>query len=674
MRGIQCHIDLDWASADHIIRVEWLFKIGGKTLRLVYGLGKFTVDWLVSYWPYPAAPRPNVLITPEPNFAYLGFGTNLQIDRYSWPLAGQDVLTYDSVSTIVANTPVLPYQFPKVVTGAVDDSNILLTLYIDGLHCVAECNGMVLTTQLFPDVAQKESFYTWSNGLGIHAPTLDGAHMQELHPNGNITSCWLSIYNQAQGDLNDGNNHDYEWYGDLFATINSIEWDMFTPTDDSAYLTKINTAPTFATRTSHPRILKPGYWYRSDVPGHDFDVQEVVADTEGFVTSPQVGGYYAWYQNYDFQYQNTGKGVSTFPSGAEVILRTTMIGGSNHCRFYSRQNQDKAWVARNTFTPLGISTAIPKFLAKDNTTDIATWNDYEWGKKYNDIYSVDTVGLNFIQNKAGIRMLAKTASDPNVLGFRNHWERTVTNVFYKLENYTTYEEGFPEAFKKLRYWGNDDLYGERYGEDDYQYPFPFSDLYFDDRLDLGACGVYGNPDMGTSATPAVYFIDMNGDSEVVKANLTSSYSEPWIKQRTDGTWLISWFENGNAYTYTSANKLVSTFSEFHSQTGLGDESNIYNIQRLYLANGGTFIIGVCTDKGYPWSNHLYGWYRTADDEDWQGPYTNHKVTGYIPPIYVTELSTGYIELGWWDYDASDWVQYRTNDLKQDLTAWDLFIP
>lgn len=657
MTGIQCYIDLDWVSSDHIIRVEWVFGIGGKNVQFTYGLGKFTVDWLTLEWPLSVV-NPNIVVTPQPDFAYLGWGRPLDIDRASYPIPGQSVSIAGNFTTYLAYWTGLGYSFPKMTTGSVDDSNIYFTLNIDGNHCTATCNGLTLTTQLFPDLADSDSFISWGlAGSGTTPRTPDQGYIHEMQPNMNITSCDLSIFNQAQTITNDGGTPSASYfYGDKYATINSVKWSLYTPTDDSGYLTQINVAPTINNYQDHPQIYKPGYWYTGGA--HTADIQEVTADTEGLVTVPKGA---SWTKQYTFPYIYSGKGFTKFPTGAETIFRSIATSG-NTLQAFSRQSQESEWLGKTSFTP-SAANYIPKYLQTSNTADQATWDDYQWGKKFTTIYNIDINGQNWVQNSSEQRMLAKGTTVPTTLGYQNRWDTNISNTFASLTYDATYSPNMSENFKALRYWKNESLFSTSY-----RYQFPFSDIYFDDRLDLGACGVISDPDNGVSSVAKIAFCNLEGTSTII-ATLSGDYSEPWIWQHPDGTWVVNWFDS-DFYSFKGTDKLGGTFTQYHTQTM---DVDIYNIQKLRLANGGEFIVGNKTDVAYPFVTTLVGYYRTGWTEDWQGPYVNEALDN-PHTFYITELTTGLVELGYYDYATAAWMQYRTDNLMQDLSLWSLFVP
>jgi len=662
MNGIQCLIDLDWLSSDHIVRVEWVFFIQGKSLQVTYGCGKFGMTYAAGskYWP-PVQSNPGITLTPDASGAYLGWGRPLYMDRAVWPLSGEGVQQQANSPYPYGYLTQYGYKFPKVVTGTESDDNILLTLYIDGNNTTISCNGMTLTTQLFPDLADSDSFIPWGLvGTETVPLTPDQGSIHELQPDLSIISCNLSIFNQGGQSLvyPGGTQSASYWYGDTFAQINSITWSRYTPTDDSAYLTKVNTAVTYDNRLSHPAILKTGYWYSGGA--HLVDLQDgVVADTEGSLVAPLSG---SWSQTYQFPSMYPGRGFTSFPTGAESVFRSIISGSSNVLQFFSRQSEDSEWVAKTGFTE-GSANVIPKFLAQDNTTDQATWDDYQWGKKYTTLYSIDTFGNNFTQCAVDHQLLAKGPRTPTVLGYRNRWDANISNTFTSLSYSSTYTDNMSENLKQLRYWANDDLLSTSY-----RYTFPMSDFYFDGRLDLGACGVVGDPDYGTSSTTAVAFCNSLGSTTTI-ATISGGYVEPWLWQHDDGTWVVNWFNDGDFFSYKGSDRLGGTFTEYHTQVG---DYNLHNIQKLRLSNGAEIIAGFSTTAG-TLSSTLTGYYRTGWTEDWQGPYLNSS-QDYPLPLYITERTTGDVELGMWDYSTATWSQWTTNDSQQDLTAWDSFTP
>jgi len=635
-------------------------------MQVTYGRGKVGLSYAAGskYLP-PAQSNPGITATPDDTGGYLGWGKPLFIDRATYPLPGETPDSKDNAPRPYGYWTQYGYKFPKFVTGTESDDNILLTLYVDGIHTLIECNGMTLTTQLFPDLASEDSFIPWGLAGSETVPlTPDSGSIHELLPDLSIGSCSLSIFNQGQVDLvyPGGTRSASYWYGDTYATINSVEWNCFSPTDDSGYLTQINTAVTFANAVSHPQIYKTGYWYTGGA--HLFDLQDgVVADTEGVITAPLAS---SWSNSYLFPSQNPGKGFVHFPTGAESIFRNIYSGAQTLNRFYSRQSENAAWVEKTTFNE--ISNIIPKFLDENNSTDEATWDAYQWAKKYTTIYSIDTVGQNFISRGINQMLFAKSPSAPSSLWHRNNFTTNISNTF-AIQGYSaTYSGKFPEMMKKMRYWKNESLQNSGV----YRYPFAFTDWWVDDRFDQGAVGVVGNPDYGTTATSAIVFCNMDGETIVIKDDPVG-FVCPWLQQLNDGRWLVSFFEDGAYFGYVSDDKMGTSFSQIKTQT-IGADTDLHSIQHLHLKDGGEFVIGIQPVAAYPFVAELIGWYRSGLLDDFAGPYLNFALDYDFTAFYTCERDDGLVEIGYWNYDTGAWIQYTSDDIMQNLSLWNLFVP
>lgn len=655
MYGITCNIDFDWLGDDHFIRLIWDFTISnGENLSITYGLGRFgmQMDAGSSVWP-PSSDTRNLSLQAE-TYSYLGMGNQVYLDRSTYPETGE---TLQSDLKTYYNSYQHGYQFPWMDTGTADDSEIKLSVYVDGLNCTAECGGLSVTSKIFPD--QAPGAFTIFPTTSIPEPGNVG--LTALQSNLSITQCNLTILNfvgdyaEAYSSYSPAN-----YFYKKFASIYEVQWSVYSPTDDSSFISALNDNYDYTDNDILPKIVKPQYWYRQSPANTTHLKDDIVTYDYAYLDDFNTN----WRQTYSLCPQQSGKHVISLNNGADMMVRKIDDSGIIRHKMIYRKSQNQAWIIDGgALSDTSPARQQPRYFL-DSTTK-TTWDSYDWFKP-NSLYNFLTEGSNYVgrgvDNKAFFKSPWQAASF-----YRNRWENANLYAPFLQTYNATYTDLYPEMMKKLQLWANDDIKTSGV----YRYQFPFEDWYVDHRWDQGAVGIIGTPDYDLASDAAIAFCDLNGESVVIST--ITGYACPWLYQHPAGNWVVNYFNNGNFYSWMNDSKLKGTFSSLHEQTGLGTYAELHTIESIILKNGSEFIVGIYSGIG-DLHGKLIGWYRTGKDSDLEGPYLNYDLDYAHVAYYVMERDDGRVEIGWRDYDNTTWIQKVNSNVKTDLADWEDFSP
>lgn len=670
MYGFKSQIDLTWTGS-HAIMVEWELN----SLVIHFSQGKFNYirDPGICVYPYTASFSPTIQVSPrEPGYIYLGVSQRAsQIDNTVWytPYASTRYILNDG--TIGDSWRNMGYEYGlNADNDSGDQTTIAMKFFIldGGNRARVTCSYLSIDFDIYPDV----NYDRWTHWL---APTQTQGIVGNKVAYGSLpNTCILRIANQAVHSQNGYSpSPQADYYYEKFANIDSIQVgglendsDVVGSTYFDSFLTTINATHSWP-YTGVPGIRKPGYWYYDlpldpSIPRPATLEDGIVATTEGAIDPATA---YSKTINLFPQY---GAGFAKLPDGSEVVSRHVSAlpdGSAQPFNHFRRAIETDAWIHIGSATPE--TKQMPLDWATDATAK-ARWDQYGFGKP-NGEYVNNQRGRYPIGNCLDNRCCFKQCGANETIFQKNYWDysatfRSVSNYDYSPTNYDDYNDKFPQAFKQLYGW-QDPPWGTGFVR--YWSPQCQDIVIKSPQMLLGGISYIYDTE------PRISFYNYKNELKKVVALAASASSDdltwPWLILDADGNWLAEFFYQNTFYSYRSSDVLGTSWA-LETTYAVAFESRLINIQKLRLRNGNFIILGCFDDSANVKNTDVLLYYRTGLKEEFQGPYLNLNLDYPVCP-YITELSDGKVELGY--YDQGGWHQWETDDVKQNVADWEVIV-